>query len=164
MKPINPLCGKNTVLLNVKAGGTYSYHRFLKSWKSENKLGRIHFCIIKLSFMLRKGFLQSWELKSKGKRIARENLMIKQMVDGQWEEVQRDADVVYAVYCNYRRINGRRTQTDEQSERIGINEEYETMEARFVTNAAKRTEEAITCCFIIILPRIIILIPMHAIP
>jgi hypothetical protein len=26
MKPINTLCGQNTELLIVKAGGTYSYH------------------------------------------------------------------------------------------------------------------------------------------
>jgi uncharacterized membrane protein len=44
-----------------------------------------------------------------------------------------------------------------------MNGEYEIMETRFVTNAKKRTEEAITCDLIIILPRIIILIRMHAI-
>jgi hypothetical protein len=29
-KPINTLCGQNTELLNIKAGGTYSYHYALK--------------------------------------------------------------------------------------------------------------------------------------
>jgi hypothetical protein len=29
-KPINTLCGKNAELLNVKAGGTYSYRCALK--------------------------------------------------------------------------------------------------------------------------------------
>jgi hypothetical protein len=30
MKPINMLCGGNTELLIIKAGGTYCYHRALK--------------------------------------------------------------------------------------------------------------------------------------
>jgi hypothetical protein len=30
-KPINTLCGQNAELLNVEAGGTYSYHWALKS-------------------------------------------------------------------------------------------------------------------------------------
>jgi hypothetical protein len=29
-KPINAICGKRAELLNVKAGGTYSYHYTLK--------------------------------------------------------------------------------------------------------------------------------------
>jgi hypothetical protein len=31
MKPINIHCGQNAVLLNIKAGGKYSYHWALKT-------------------------------------------------------------------------------------------------------------------------------------
>jgi hypothetical protein len=44
---------------------------------------------------LRKRFLQPWQLESKEKRMAREKLMVKQMVDEQREGVYRDAGVGY---------------------------------------------------------------------
>jgi hypothetical protein len=36
MKPINTLCGQNAELLNVKVGGTYSYHCAFKCQVKRN--------------------------------------------------------------------------------------------------------------------------------
>jgi hypothetical protein len=47
------------------------------------------------------------------------------MVDKQWEGVLGASGVGYAVYCNHQWIKGWRTQNDEQSERTGMNGEYE---------------------------------------